>query len=498
MAKNNRQIYDVIVIGSGMGGMTSAALLSKKGYRVLVLEAASVPGGCSSSFYRKGFIFESGATTLMGFDENQPMRMLEKETGIIIPRKVINPAMVVYQNGNKIIRYNDREIWIEHVSKIFRKADAQRKFWNLCFRISDKVWKAAAVSRTFPPNNLKDIVTLIKKNDWRDTGLLRYAFKSARDVARGFGLKDEVFTSFLDEQLIISTQSKAVDTPFLVGALGLTYTNYTNYYIPGGMIEMVKIIQKGIEESGSEVRMRQRVAKVQKDPDGLFSVVTSNDEVYRAKKVIANIPVWNLPKLTSNKIRDYFEKESQKFSEAWGAFTMGIVTDDSYPDDMPLHHQIILPENQKIPEIGATSVFISFSMQGDTKRAKDGYRVLNISAHTNPEIWFSMQEKYDEMRASVEEAIISILKEKLPGFADSNIQQYYSATPVSWQNWIYRFNGRVGGIPQNMKRLPWDWTPNKSKWDGFYLCGDTVFPGQGIPGVTLSGFNVYYKITNQE
>jgi len=56
--------YDVVVIGAGMAGLTAAALLVKEGKSVLILERNYLPGGCSSSYFRKGYIFESGATTL--------------------------------------------------------------------------------------------------------------------------------------------------------------------------------------------------------------------------------------------------------------------------------------------------------------------------------------------------------------------------------------------------------------------------------------------------
>lgn len=110
--------YDVIIIGSGMGGMSSGAMLANDGYKVLILEAAAVPGGCSSSYYRKGFTFESGATTLIGFDENQPLWKLEKETGIQIPREEITPSMTVRLDGEEIIRYKDREEWIEEAGRV--------------------------------------------------------------------------------------------------------------------------------------------------------------------------------------------------------------------------------------------------------------------------------------------------------------------------------------------------------------------------------------------
>jgi phytoene dehydrogenase-like protein len=83
---------------------------------------------------------------------------------------------------------------------------------------------------------------------------------------------------------------------------------------------------------------------------------------------------------------------------------------------------------------------------------------------------------------------------KLPGFNSSKIKLKFGSTPVTWSHWIYRKKGRVGGISQNVDRSLLDWTPNKTPFDGIYLCGDTVFPGQGIPGVTLSGINAYYRL----
>lgn len=76
---------DVIVIGAGMGGLTAAALFAKDRRNITLLEASHVTGGCSSSYYRKGYVFESGATTLIGFDAHQPLAKLEALTGIRIP-----------------------------------------------------------------------------------------------------------------------------------------------------------------------------------------------------------------------------------------------------------------------------------------------------------------------------------------------------------------------------------------------------------------------------
>ena len=62
--------YDVLVIGAGIGGLTSAALLAKRGLKVLVIEQHYLPGGCASIFRRKGFTFDVGASLFFGFGES--------------------------------------------------------------------------------------------------------------------------------------------------------------------------------------------------------------------------------------------------------------------------------------------------------------------------------------------------------------------------------------------------------------------------------------------
>ncbi|MBD0262436.1 MAG: NAD(P)-binding protein, partial [Tolypothrix sp. Co-bin9] len=58
----------VIVIGAGIGGLTAGALLAHRGYNVLILDQALVPGGCASTFKRFGFTFDVGATQVAGLE----------------------------------------------------------------------------------------------------------------------------------------------------------------------------------------------------------------------------------------------------------------------------------------------------------------------------------------------------------------------------------------------------------------------------------------------
>ena len=59
----------VVVVGAGIGGLTAAALLAHRGYQVKVFDQAIVPGGCASTFRRRGFTFDVGATQVAGLEQ---------------------------------------------------------------------------------------------------------------------------------------------------------------------------------------------------------------------------------------------------------------------------------------------------------------------------------------------------------------------------------------------------------------------------------------------
>ena len=68
--------YDVIIIGSGLGGLQCGYMLAKKGLHVCVLERATLLGGCIQSFQRKGQTYDTGFQYVGGLDEGQPLHTL--------------------------------------------------------------------------------------------------------------------------------------------------------------------------------------------------------------------------------------------------------------------------------------------------------------------------------------------------------------------------------------------------------------------------------------
>ena len=177
-------------------------------------------------------------------------------------------------------------------------------------------------------------------------------------------------------------------------------------HLPGGLLNMIRTLETFIREKEGELLTRSKVVHIERD-SGEYEIITENGDCYRSPVVISGIPVWNMPEITGGKMSDYFQNEADKYSRAWGAVTMGVVTDDIFPDDFPLHHQVHLQQSDRIFGIESGSLFVSLSKRGDTERAPAGKRVLNVSAHAVPGHWFSLNGDYNVMKSKTENSILS-------------------------------------------------------------------------------------------
>ncbi|RJP60238.1 MAG: FAD-binding protein, partial [Ignavibacteriales bacterium] len=195
---------EFIVIGAGYGGLASAALLSKSGKDVLLLESHSKIGGCASYYKRKDFTFDVGATTLSGVQEHQPLGKLFNYLELKPELLRIDPGLIVKLEDKQISRNAHRETWIKNAELLFN-SENQRKFWNEVFETNDLAWQFISENNTILPRNFNDIFTHTKLSNLKYTKLLPYIFKSVHHFVEKYNLTDAAFHRFLQEQLLITT-----------------------------------------------------------------------------------------------------------------------------------------------------------------------------------------------------------------------------------------------------------------------------------------------------
>jgi C-3',4' desaturase CrtD len=478
---------EIAVIGTGMGSLTAAALLAKDGHQVSLIEQNYLPGGCTSSYFRQGYIFEAGATTLVGLDDDMPMRFLMDQTGVEFDcKKLATPMKVHLKTGETLIRYQDLDQWIAEAERVFGP-EGQRPFWELCYKISQFVWQTSLRQQSFPPSNLRDFGPMIKGFQFKQLAFARWAFVSMTQLLKRFNLNNNAkFIDFVNEQLLITAQNKINEVNALFGATALCYTNYGNYYVYGGLYQMIKPFCDYVEAQGGELMLRTAVEKIIYK-DRQYYLETEKETIV-ADKIVSGIPINNLLEIWDDpKLNKQYKSSVMDSKQLNSAFQMGIgfrKLGNKLPE--VLHHQIHLEE--PLPGIGSDSIFISYSAPEDWYRAPQDSMVASISTHIpDPE------HNQVEDKAVLEELILEVLDKK--GLIKrETVVYYHSSAASSWERWTGRKYGFVGGYPQYLRIKPWQMLDARIDGRGAYLCGDTAYPGQGIPGVCLSGIIAWRKM----
>lgn len=478
-----------IVIGAGYGGIAAASLLQKRGFSVTLLEAHSLIGGCASYFKRKNFLFDVGATTFSGILPHQPLGKLFTELNIKPDLIKIDPGMIIQMGSKKIIRYSDPKKWIEEVNAHFPEK-AIRSFWEKVFSLDRLAWEFIDKNSKIPPRSILDLFSLMKFSNLNKISLLPNLFRSVSSVLNSMNIQNTGFSKFLDEQLLITTQSRASVAPMLTASMGLAYPTET-YYPVGGMYKPAELILEKFKGLGGELILKEKVIKITRYKEG-YRVETKKGNSYFAKGIISNIPIWNLAEITEGNIQKYFLKKSRKFPEAPGAFTLNFAIESKAPLES-LYYQI--HSRTQIPYCEAGAFFVSFSHSEDRGKTPDGFRTVTISTHTNPKDWIGLtKESYNQKKEITSKFILSEFDFVFPELSGANKLFALAATPDTFEFYTSRKNGFVGGIPHSIHSNLLFMTPNLTPFPDLFMVGDTVFPGQGIPAVTLGAINVVTRI----
>lgn len=468
------------MIGAGIGGLTAAALLAKAGCRVTVLEAQAYPGGCAGTFFHRGYRFDAGATIAGALlDIDWPVQRHD-------------PAWVVHLPDRQVALTSDNR-------DVLDKFPGTAQFWDEQSALADLGWKLAGQGTPWPPTNAAEMTQLARvvlHNFPADVRAVPFAFAT---VYRWLQLRelvhDRAFVRFLDAQLLISAQTVARNVNAMWGATALDLARQGVYHVEGGMGGLAQTLVEKIKALGGEVLFRQNVTRIEVEGGRVTGVYAQRGkrqneaEFFPADFVLANLTPWTLDALLGEDSPPRLQREVRQRPEGWGAFVLHLgVKADLLPVGIPDHHQVIADMDSPLGE--TNSVFLSMSPAWDSGRAPAGHRAVTITTHTRVQPWWDLLERdpaaYTARKGEYAERMLTRVENAIPGFRRSVVLML-PGTPVTYQFYTGRHQGRVGGFPISSLfrvRGPRTGLPN------LRLVGDSIFPGQSTAGVTLGAMRV--------
>jgi C-3',4' desaturase CrtD len=488
----------VIVIGAGIGGLTAGALLAHRGYSVLILDQALVPGGCASTFKRARFTFDVGATQVAGLEPGGIHHRIFSELEIELPEATpCDPACAVYLPGEKtpINVWRDLEKWQEERQRQFPGSEP---FWQLMAALFKASWKFQGRDPVLPPRNIWDLWQLTKAVRSGTLITVPYTLFTVGDALRAYKLgSDRRLRTFLDLQLKLYSQVNAEETALLYAATALSVSQLPQglFHLQGSMQVLSDRLVSALERDGGKLLMRHTVEHIEVKHNKAVAVVIKNQktgEVWResANHIVANVTVQNLVQLLGDKAPHGYKKRTKNLPPASGAFVVYLGVDESaIPSGCPPHLQFMYNANGEIGE--NNSLFVSVSHGGDG-RAPEGKATIIASSFVDPLPWWQTED-YEELKQKYTEEAIARLSQYFY-LKPETIIHVEAATPRTFANYTARDRGIVGGIGQRISTFGPFGFANRTPIKNLWLVGDSTHPGEGTAGVSYSALTVVKQI----
>ncbi len=485
---------DAVIIGAGLAGLTAGALLSKQGHRVTVLERDIHPGGCAASFEKQGYRFAVGATVAMGLEPGGLVRQIYERLDLKPEYHDVSPAIRVHLPDRKVHISTTQSDWEAEILRAF-PGQAERKlaFWHEVRRLASAMH---SVSRRFPVmpfRRLRDLLNTAMAARPQALLALLYLHRNVEDRLNHYGIDDPHHRAFIDGQLLDAMQTTAENCVAANGALALGIYRYGCQYKMGALSSIAEDYAAFIKQQGGSVHYATKAKAIHYDKTGIKAVSTNQGDI-DTTIVISAIPLENTSSLLGPRHPD-MSARAESGANMWGAFTLYLGIDERcLPKDHHIYEQIT-----DLDTHGTGNLLISTSPAYDHSRAPEGKRAITISTHVSAASWLKLaqdKEAYATAKAKMESRILDQVERAIPKIRDG-IELLYSGSPRTFRNFTLRAGGTVGGFPQTLAAANFQAPSHHSSIPGLFLAGDTIFPGQGVLGVSVSGHNAARSAARQ-
>ena len=490
----SEQETDIIVIGSGIGGLSCAALSARYGFEVTVCESHSIAGGAAHGFERNGFKFDSGPSLFSGLSYSpsaNPLRQILDAIGEKLP-------CITYDTWGCCLPEGDFDTSVGPVQfcEVLQRLRGDKAVaeWLKLQRVIEPLASAAVA---MSPAALRfDLGAAITVGQFVPS-LVQHTANIVKLTGPFSRIMDGVvFDPFARNWLNLLC--------FLLSGLPADSTSaaevafmFADWYRPGVVLDypvggsgaIVQSLVRGLQRYGGQMMLNAHVEQVLVEGKRAVGVRLRGGKLLRARRaVVSNASVWDTLKLLPFGLPKRFRASRAATPEcdSFMHLHLGIEAQGLQPN--LACHYIVVNDWDKGVTAPQNVVLISIPSVLDPSLAPPGKHVIHVYTPGNEpyDLWRGMDrqsEEYASLKGLRAEVMWQALERIIPDVR-SRCEVTLVGTPLTHERFLRRHRGSYGpAIRAGVGLFPGPGTP----LPGLLCCGDSTFPGIGLPAVAASG-----------
>jgi all-trans-retinol 13,14-reductase len=491
-------MWDTIVIGSGMAGLTAAAALSKRGQRVLVLEQHQVAGGLTQTFTRGDWTFATGVHYIGGVG---PQEGAAGQFGRLLDW-LSNGALTFASCGNPydIVRLPGFEFGVEHPESAYRQAlaarfPAQRQAIDHWFAEMETARRAAMA--LFAMRGMPSVLAWALRL-WRGAEVHRM---SQRTLAQALAeVPDRQLRAVLGARWG-DYGAPPASAPILEHALVTGAYNGGSYFPVGGPAQFAQALSAPVLAAGGALELGasvERIAVHRGRACGVVYLQGGAQHTARAGHVISAMGVINTANCLAADVAAEWQAELRNFHPGLSYLSLYLGLEGDIAAAGASAANVWIYESEDIGRVwarpadeDAPALFVSFPSLKDPKaHGKPTAEVLALCDASAFAPWLNLPigqrpEDYLAFKAWVEERLLAQFARHFPALAPM-VRLHELSTPVTQKHYVRSPDGAMYGIEMDAQRLESGALNVRTPLPGLLLAGQDV-SGAGVPAAAMSG-----------
>lgn len=470
----------VIIIGSGLGGLSCGFILQRNGFDVTVLEKEKQIGGCLQCFIRNGVKFETGMHFIGSAAEGQTMHRMMSYFGMTEKVRLCSLDPKGYDTiclaGERFRFPNGREAFVEQMGDYFPKEkDNLQRYMDLVQRIA----------------SASTLNSLISSH--RDTAAnTEYQTRSINEVL------DELFHDEMLRNVLVGNlplyAAERDKTPFAQHAFIMDFYNKSAFRVVGGSDAIAHSLAASIQEMGGKVLAGKGVRHICCNETKAIGVETDDGCFLPADYVISTIhPARLLEMLDTSLIRPAFRNRLRSIPNTIGCFSLYVKFKE---DRMPYMNTNLYGYRGSTPwncehytesDWPKGFLYMHHCHKDAPSHAKSGV-VLSYMNMKDVERWKGTSvghrgNDYEAFKRNHAERVIQEIEKHQPGFAEA-IDTYYTSTPLTYLDYTGTEDGAMYGVAKDIALGAAGRVPYRTKVPNLLLAGQNV-NSHGVMGVLV-------------